>query len=68
MANDYISSKYHLSDRSSPPGGDDFVTYDGFAVFILRLSVCRYVTLVLLYKKQRLLILHELISRQLQVY
>jgi hypothetical protein len=26
---DYIPSKYHLSDRSTPPGGDDFVTYDG---------------------------------------
>jgi hypothetical protein len=29
MADDYNTSKYHLSDRSSPQGGDDFVTYDG---------------------------------------
>jgi hypothetical protein len=29
MADDYSTSKYHLSDRSSPQGGDDFVTYDG---------------------------------------
>jgi hypothetical protein len=28
-SDDYIPSKYHLSDRSTPPGGDDFVTYDG---------------------------------------
>lgn len=29
MADDYNASIYHLSDRSSPQGGDDFVTYDG---------------------------------------